>query len=144
MPDATQSGYFQEVVQEFAGPLAPDTVEISDEEAVKVELPEPPLLTEPAQEAELDTDSSSDEDGVASAKCGREVYSAQSTTGLQPLPAYKESHAALDGAGPSRVFQSGRMAGQKHEIFPDQPFEVGHTLLWKVLELCRPCHQALG
>ena len=73
MPDATQSGYFQEVVQEFAGPLAPDTVEISDEEAVKVELPEPPLLTEPAQEAELDTDSSSDEDGVASAKCGREV-----------------------------------------------------------------------
>ena len=53
--------------------MAPDTVEISDEEVVKVELPEPQAFPEQQPEVELDTDSSSDEDGVASAKCGREV-----------------------------------------------------------------------
>ena len=65
VPDAARSGYFKEVMpSQFADAMAPETVEISDEEAVKVELPEPTAEQNLEPELELDTDSSSDEGRV--------------------------------------------------------------------------------
>ena len=116
VPDATRSGYFQEVAKEFEAPLAPDTVEISDEEVVKVELPEPPTLQEQPPEAELDTDSSSDEDGVAAAKCGREVTVPKAPHGFKLYQHTKSRMLHLMEQDHQRVFQCGRMAGAKHEL----------------------------
>ena len=140
VPDATRSGYFQEVAQEFAAPLAPDTVEISDEEVVKVELPEPQAFPEQQPEVELDTDSSSDEDGVASAKCGREVTVPKAPPGFKLYQHTKSRMLHLmEQDGPSTGLSMWPDGWGKTRNFPDQPFEVGHTLLWKVLALCWPC-----
>ena len=110
MPDATRSGYFQEATPDFSAPVAPDTVEISDEEAVKVELPELEVAQEQQPELELDTDSSSDEDGVSSAKCGRAVTVPKAPPGFK-LYQDDESHVAFDGPGAQQgvsVRQNGR------------------------------------
>ena len=101
MPDATRSGYFQEATPDFSAPVAPDTVEISDEEAVKVELPELEVAQEQQPELELDTDSS---------KCGRAVTVPKAPPGFK-LYQDDESHVAFDGPGAQQgvsVRQNGR------------------------------------
>ena len=117
VPDATRSGYFQEVEPlQFSEALAPDTVEISDEEAVKVELPEPVVQQDQPPEMELDTDSSSDEDGVNSAKCGRAVAVPKAPPGFKLYQHTKSRMLHLMDQEHSKIFQCGRMAGAKHEI----------------------------
>ena len=137
VPDATRSGYFQEVTPEFLAPVAPDTVEISDEEAVKVELPEPVISQEQQPELELDTDSSSDEDGVSSAKCGRAVTVPKAPPGFKLYQHTKSRMLHLMDQDHNKVFQCGRMAGPKHEVSQTS------RLRWDT-PCCGKCWRAAG
>ena len=117
LPDETRSGYFKEVEpMQFSDAMAPETVEISDEEAVKVELPEPAVQQDQHPEMELDTDSSSDEEGVSSAKCGRAVAVPKAPPGFKLYQHTKSRMLHLMDQEYNKVFQCGRMAGAKHEI----------------------------
>ena len=135
--DATRSGYFREVAPEFSEPVAPDTVEISDEEAVKVELPEPAVPQEQQPEVELDTDSSSDEDGVSSAKCGRAVTVPKAPPGFKLYQHTKSRMLHLMDQEHNKVFQCGRMAGPKHEVSETS------RLRWDT-PCCGKCWRAAG
>ena len=118
VPDATRSGYFREVAPEFSDPLAPSMVEISDEETVKVELPETVDQADPEPEVDLDTDSSSDEDGVSAAKCAREVVVPKAPPGFRLFQHSKSRMLHLMDQEHSKIFQCGRAAGAKHEVPP--------------------------
>jgi len=137
VPDATRSGYFQEA--EFAMPCNGEeaAVVISDDEVVKVELPEPVTFQEPDPEEELDTGSSSDEEAANEAKCSRAVTVPKAPPGFKLFQHSKSRMLHLMDVDHCRVFQCGRSAGAKHEIPPSG------RLRWDT-PCCGKCWRAAG
>ena len=136
-PDATRSGYFHEVEVELPGRAGDAAVVISDDEAVKVELPEPNPPQEPDPEEELDTGSSSDEEAANEAKCSRAVTVPKAPPGFKLFQHSKSRMLHLMDVNHCKVFQCGRTAGVKHEVPPTG------RLRWDT-PCCGKCWRAAG
>ena len=113
VPDATRSGYFKASDVVATGPPGVPVVDISEDEEVKVETHEP---TQEETEEEPDTGSSSDEEAVYSARCSRHVVVPKAPDGYKFCQHTKSRMLHLMALEHNRVFQCGRMAGEKHEI----------------------------
>lgn len=113
VPDATRSGYFKASDVVATVPPGVPVVDISDDEEVKVETHEP---TQDETEEEPDTGSSSDEEAVDSARCSRHVVVPKAPDGYKLFQHTKSRMLHLMALEHNRVFQCGRMAGEKHEI----------------------------
>ena len=112
-PDATRSGYFHQVQSVAEAPAVEPVVTISDGEDVKVQEPE--CAAEDPEE-DLDTGSSSDEEGADAARCSRQVIVPKAPEGSRLFQHVKTRMLHVMSMDHNRVFQCGRIAGDKHEV----------------------------
>ena len=116
MPDTTRSGYFAVPAEPSTEELDNAVIVVSDEEDVKLEASQAEVVPETDSEEDADTSSSSDESAVASARCSRPVTVPKAPVGFKMYQHSKSRMLHLMEMEHNRVFQCGRMAGDKHEI----------------------------
>ena len=116
MPDTTRSGYFSMNLDPATEEIDSTVILVSDDEDVKHEMAQVEQIAESDSEDEADTCSSSDESAVASARCSRPVTVPKAPVGFKMYQHTKSRMLHLMELEHHRVFQCGRMAGEKHEI----------------------------
>ena len=128
-PDTTRSGYF---VSDWNPADVPQVIMLSDDENVKEEPLERDVIEE-----EPDTGSSSDESAVENAHCSRHVVVPRAPDGFKLFQHSKSRTLHLMDADHHKVFQCGRMAGDKHEV------PQASQLRWDT-PCCGRCWKAAG
>ena len=116
MPDATRSGYFAPIPEPAAQEEDNAVLLISDDEEVKIEEELAETVPDDDSEDSADTSSSSDESAVATARCSRPVTVPKAPEGFKMYQHSKSRMLHLMQLDHNRVFQCGRMAGDKHEV----------------------------
>ena len=116
MPDTTRSGYFAMNMNPSAEELDSTVILVSDDEDVKHEVDQVEMVPATDSEDGADTCSSSDESAVVSARCSRPVTVPKAPVGFKMYQHTKSRMLHLMELEHNRVFQCGRMAGEKHEI----------------------------
>ena len=132
-PDDSRSGYFhKEVAAAKPAPVEPVQC-ISDDEEVKVEqVPVHDDLVDTA-----DTGSSSDEDAASTGRCCRKVVMPKAPDGFTLYQHSKTRMLHLMSVDHTKVFQCGRMAGEKHAI------SRGDMIRWDT-PCCGRCWKVAG
>ena len=116
MPDTTRSGYFAMNMNPSTEELDSTVILVSDDEDVKHEVDQVEMVPATDSEDGADTCSSSDESAVVSARCSRPVTVPKAPVGFKMYQHTKSRMLHLMELEHNRVFQCGRMAGEKHEI----------------------------